>query len=240
MKIILDETVITSVRSCHVPGVTAPSLAALTTSDALPPGYFMPTAEDLSVFSPLAANPQVTGQGKGYPIVRLVDSGERHMQRLIAADQFSHRKVTQHDDAMIDGTDGTIWFGSILGFTRIEAKSGRYSEKVNQYVAIVRYYEVMSIADLDAIDKTTRCVKLQWQKTKNGDPWIDVLDISLIIGRFHACPDGWHPISEALCETDTERIDTWTDRNFYVNVYKVSNYEPAYFKVAASSSYKHM
>ena len=180
--------------------------------------------------------------------VHVVDSWYRISQRIISAHSFSHGKKTFKDSVMIEGstssgivardegapeirgkTSGAVnmRFGKIRGFLRITAASGALSESENQEYAVVDYYEPVPRAKLDDIDVALGCIKLRWARKMGGNrpkPWIDIVPMASLRARIHVVP-------APRLRTPKDPELEWTDETFYVNRFKISNYEATYNKI---------
>ena len=216
----LRDLTITVLKSARLAGHPAPSLSHVTSTG--------------SVFLP--------GGGSGY----------RLSQRVISSASFSHGKRLFQERVMIDGNRAThsgrgedecyqweVWFAEALAFLRIHSSIGPMSNGKGEEYVVVRYFEVIRPSDLDAVDRATDCIKLKWARDPSSgndeppeeqQPWIDVVPATSIRGRVHVVDE---PCMPDMTATQASRKDEpepgeWTRKAFYVNKYKLSNYEPSY------------
>lgn len=177
-------------------------------------------------------------------------SGHRIVQRLISSASFSHSKKTFQDCVMIDGNPGNesqtdtgqhpastgefthrddweVWAAQALAFVRVRASAGPLSCGKGEEYVVVRYFEAIRRIELDSIDRATGCIKLRWARDPcpleddKQEPWIDVVPASSMRGRLHI-------VDEPYIRHAGEPERMWTAKAFYINQYKLSNYEPSY------------
>ena len=121
----------------------------------------------------------------------------------------------------------TVWFAKALSFIRVRASQGPMSIGQGEEFVIVRYFQVMCRSELDAVDKATECIKLKWAcdpccgKDEEQEPWIDVVPAASMRGRIHV-------VEEPNPRGVGSGSKKWTEQAFYVNKFKLSNYDPTY------------
>lgn len=187
-----------------------------------------------------------------------LDDGERELQRIVSSHRYYGSQQARQDCVMIEvsqtGEPGLsktrqrvreVYVAKALAFLAFPpsktAAVVKSSEEEVQ-LALIRYYDRCNAEDLDLIDRTLGCVKMNWSTralecdgvqsagTSEGhDPnptekqdfdlaYLDVQPVSTIRGRLHVVR-GDFELSDALSYTSMH-LDRWESHWFYINRFK--------------------
>lgn len=190
----------TRVASCHVPGIRTPTL-------------------------------------KDYNLKRkdiiVPDSSYRQSQRIVSERNFHGVSGLRQDCILIEGgsdssTETCLWVGKALALLKTMKRNLQPvdQERNGAEYVFVQYFN--ATPPQDKIDKTLRCIRLQWaredpfedgssRKEKGFQPgkWFDLLPVSVIRGSVQVVRGDYG--KEGICVTRNAENIPWHEQFFYVN-----------------------